>query len=224
MNQIETKLTCQSAPKTFTDALAQGKSKTHKVTIAAKSRSAQLALSWTSPLDKFKISGLKIVRHGKVVAPAVARRKLKVKVRDGHDLRGRQGLAPGQGQAALQGQGDEDRLRPAEGDADDPGEPEPPPVSGSAHQHDHAGEHQQHAEELRHRERLAEDRQRGDHRHDGIHRHHRHRDDGIGVLQCHERADQARGGEGAGDCRPADARANPNDTTPVAITVMASTE
>ncbi len=83
MNQIETKLTCQSAPKTFSDSLAQGKSKAHKVAISSKSRSAQLALSWTSPLDRFTISGLKIVRHGKVVARASRARKLKVKVRTG---------------------------------------------------------------------------------------------------------------------------------------------
>ena len=83
MNQIETKLTCQSAPRTFTDALAQGKSKAHKVNIAARSRSAQLALSWSSPLDRFTISGLKIVRHGKVVARASRTRKLKVTVRTG---------------------------------------------------------------------------------------------------------------------------------------------
>src|SRR4051794_12848728 len=83
MNQIETKLTCQSAPKTFTDALAQGKSKAHKVKITSRSRSAQLALSWTSPLDRFTVSGLKIVRHGKVVARASRARKLKLKVRTG---------------------------------------------------------------------------------------------------------------------------------------------
>jgi hypothetical protein len=85
MNQIETKLTCQSAPKTFSDALAQGKSKSHKVTIAGRTKSAQLALSWTSPLDRFRISGLKVVRHGRVVArPARKRiRKLKVNVRTG---------------------------------------------------------------------------------------------------------------------------------------------
>jgi von Willebrand factor type A domain len=83
MDQIETTLTCQSAPKSFSDSLAQGKSKSHAVTIAGKSRSAQLALSWTSPLDKFTISGLKIVRHGKVVARSAKARKLKVKVRTG---------------------------------------------------------------------------------------------------------------------------------------------
>jgi hypothetical protein len=85
MNQIETTLTCQSAPKTFNDSLAQGKSKTHKVKLAATSKSAQLALSWTSPLDRFTISGLKVVRQGKVVAKASRKkaRKLKVTVRTG---------------------------------------------------------------------------------------------------------------------------------------------
>jgi hypothetical protein len=83
MNQIETQLTCQTPPKTFTDSLAQGKGKSHKVAIAGTSRSVQLALSWTSPLDRFKISGLKIVRKGKAVATAAAKRKLKVTVKTG---------------------------------------------------------------------------------------------------------------------------------------------
>src|SRR4051794_13075415 len=54
MNQIETGLTCQSAPKTFTDDLKPGKSKQHAVTIDGQSNSAQIALTWTSPLDTFK--------------------------------------------------------------------------------------------------------------------------------------------------------------------------
>jgi hypothetical protein len=83
MNDIETTLTCQSAPATFSDTLAQGKAKTHAVTIGAKSRSAQLTLSWTSPLDHFKISSVRIVRHGKPVAKAAKVRKLKVTVRSG---------------------------------------------------------------------------------------------------------------------------------------------
>jgi hypothetical protein len=83
LNEIETTLTCQSAPKTFSDALAQGGTKSHSVTIARTSRSAQLALSWTSPLDRFKISGLKIVRHGRVVARAARKHRLTVKVRTG---------------------------------------------------------------------------------------------------------------------------------------------
>jgi von Willebrand factor type A domain len=83
MNEIETTLTCQSAPKTFSDTLAQGKSKTHNVALTKKAKSAQVAISWASPLDHFKITGLKIVRGGKVVAKAAAKRKLKVTVREG---------------------------------------------------------------------------------------------------------------------------------------------
>lgn len=79
MNEIETQLTCQSAPKTFTDNLKPGKSKQHTVAISKRSNSAQLALTWTSPLDKFKITGLKIVQGGHVVA-AKGVRHLKVKV------------------------------------------------------------------------------------------------------------------------------------------------
>jgi hypothetical protein len=86
MNEIETTLSCQTPPKTFNDTLSQGKSKAHSVKISSKSKSAQLALSWTSPLDKFTISGIKVVRSGKVVAKAAKHKKpkkLKVKVKTG---------------------------------------------------------------------------------------------------------------------------------------------
>ena len=83
MNEIETTLTCQTVPRTFSDTLAQGKSKPHSVNIGAKSRSAQLTLTWASPLDSFKLSGLKIVRSGKVVARASRVKHLKVKTTRG---------------------------------------------------------------------------------------------------------------------------------------------
>jgi hypothetical protein len=87
MNEIETTLSCQTPPKTFNDTLSQGKSKTHTVKIGSKSKSAQLALSWTSPLDKFTISGIKVVRKGKVVAKSAKKhkkpKKLKVTVKTG---------------------------------------------------------------------------------------------------------------------------------------------
>jgi hypothetical protein len=83
MNEIETTLTCQSAPKTFTDTLAQGKSKVHSVPLTRKAKSAQIAISWASPLDKFKISGLRVIRGGKVVARTAKVRKLKIKVSHG---------------------------------------------------------------------------------------------------------------------------------------------
>jgi hypothetical protein len=83
MNEIETTLTCQSPPKTFTDNLAQGKSKAHNVPLTKKAKAAQVAISWSSPLDQFKISGLRIIRGGKVVAKSAKVRKLKVKVNKG---------------------------------------------------------------------------------------------------------------------------------------------
>jgi hypothetical protein len=83
MNQIETILTCQTPPKTFNDSLAQGKSRTHVVTLGKKAKAAQIALSWPSPLDRFKITNVRIVRGGKVVARAAKVRKLKVKVHKG---------------------------------------------------------------------------------------------------------------------------------------------
>lgn len=82
MNDIQTKLTCQSASKTFTDNIKQGKSKTHSVKIDKKSKSAQLTLTWTSALDSFKIKDLKIVQHGDVVASRGVHH-LKVKIKKG---------------------------------------------------------------------------------------------------------------------------------------------
>jgi hypothetical protein len=78
MNSIEAALTCQTPPQSFTDQLAQGKAKTHSVSIGANTKSLQVALTWPSPLDAFSISGLKLVNHGRTIAVG-ARRKLKVK-------------------------------------------------------------------------------------------------------------------------------------------------
>jgi hypothetical protein len=83
MNQIEAIVTCQSAPRTFNDNLAQGKSRAHTVALSRRARSAQLALTWTSPLDRFKVTNVRIVRGKKVVARAARVHKLKVKVSKG---------------------------------------------------------------------------------------------------------------------------------------------
>ena len=82
MNEIETQLTCQSAPKTFTDNMKPGKSKQHTVAISRKSKTAQLALTWSSPLDSFKIKDLKIIQGGHVVA-ARGVHHLKIKITKG---------------------------------------------------------------------------------------------------------------------------------------------
>jgi hypothetical protein len=83
MNEIETRLSCQSPPKRFNDTLAQGKAKTHQVPLTRKAKSAQIALSWPSPLDRFTIKGVRIVRGGKLVAKTAKVGKLKVKVHKG---------------------------------------------------------------------------------------------------------------------------------------------
>jgi hypothetical protein len=81
MSRIETVLSCQTAPRQFTDELAAGQSKPHSVSIGASTKAVQIILSWTSPLDKFRLSGLRLI--GKAGPIAVAPRlkkpgKLKV--------------------------------------------------------------------------------------------------------------------------------------------------
>jgi hypothetical protein len=84
VNEVGTKLTCQTPPSSFRDSFSKaGASKSHSVAIGAKTRSAQLTLSWTSPLDAFTISGLHIVRKGKTVAVSSKTHKLKVLTRQG---------------------------------------------------------------------------------------------------------------------------------------------
>jgi hypothetical protein len=70
MNTIEAALTCQTPPRQFTDQLGQGQSKTHSVAIGAASKAVQITLTWTSPLDKFKLSGLKLSNKGHLLAIA----------------------------------------------------------------------------------------------------------------------------------------------------------
>ena len=79
MNQVGAAITCQTLPQTFTDKLAQGQGKAHSVSISARAKSAHIAATWASPLDKFTITGLRIVSHGKTIATG-ARKVSKLKV------------------------------------------------------------------------------------------------------------------------------------------------
>jgi hypothetical protein len=84
VNQIGVALTCQTPPTAFKDAFAKvGQLKSHAVALAAGARSAQLTLSWASPLDAFTISNLRIVRHGQTVAVSARKHKLRVTTRKG---------------------------------------------------------------------------------------------------------------------------------------------
>lgn len=79
MNGIGAALTCQTPPRQFTDTLSNGQSKPHSVTIGAATKTVQITLTWASPLDKFKLTGLRLVgRNGVVAVASRAPAKLKV--------------------------------------------------------------------------------------------------------------------------------------------------
>jgi len=81
MNSVGAALTCQTPPRQFIDTLAQGQSKSHSATVGAATKTVQITLTWTSPLDKFKLSGLRLVGNNGVLAVASRSRppgKLKV--------------------------------------------------------------------------------------------------------------------------------------------------
>jgi hypothetical protein len=79
MNSIGAALTCQTPPRSFVDTLSSGQSKVHKVTIGAATKSIQITLTWASPLDKFKLSGLALIGKQGVLAVA-SRKPAKLKV------------------------------------------------------------------------------------------------------------------------------------------------
>jgi hypothetical protein len=85
MNSIGAELTCGTPPRTFTDKLAQGKSATHVVTIGAGTKTIQIALTWASPLDRFKLTGISLLQNGKPIAvagrPGKARKPRKLRVK-----------------------------------------------------------------------------------------------------------------------------------------------
>lgn len=81
LNSVGAALTCQTPPQQFVDKLKQGQSKSHSVTIGAATKSVQIALSWVSPLDLFKISGIKLVSGNKTLAVASrAKKPSKLKI------------------------------------------------------------------------------------------------------------------------------------------------
>jgi len=70
MNTIEAALTCQTPPRQFTDLLFKGQSKVHSVAIGAATKTIQITLTWTNPLDKFKLTGMKLTNKGHLLAVA----------------------------------------------------------------------------------------------------------------------------------------------------------
>jgi hypothetical protein len=80
VNNIGAALTCQTPPRQFTDELSQGQSKTHSITIGAKTHSLRVTLTWAHPGDSFKLAGLRIKLHGKIVAASRPKPAAKIKV------------------------------------------------------------------------------------------------------------------------------------------------
>ena len=85
VNAIGAELTCTTPPRKFTDELTQGQSKTHTVTIGPKTHVLRVTLTWAEPGDNFKLTGLRIKSHGRIVAAARPQKlpkpkKLKVTV------------------------------------------------------------------------------------------------------------------------------------------------
>ena len=81
MNSIGAALTCQTPPRQFTDMLGKGQSKLHSITVGAATKTIQITLTWASPMDKFKLSGLRLVGKNGLIAVASRHRppgKLKV--------------------------------------------------------------------------------------------------------------------------------------------------
>ena len=81
MNNIGAALTCQTPPRTFTDKLTEGKSKLHGITVGASTKTLQIALTWSSPADKFKIGQLKLLVNHKVVAAGRPQPVAKLKIK-----------------------------------------------------------------------------------------------------------------------------------------------
>jgi len=80
VNSIGAALTCQTPPRAFTDELSQGQSKTHSITVGAKTKTLRVTLTWAHPGDNFKLTGLRIKSHGKIVAASRPKPATKIKV------------------------------------------------------------------------------------------------------------------------------------------------
>ncbi|HSR94212.1 MAG TPA: vWA domain-containing protein [Solirubrobacterales bacterium] len=79
MNSIGAALTCQTPPQQFVDTLGKGQSKLHSIVVGAKTKTLQITLTWASPLDKFKLSGLRLIgKNGLVAVASRSVGKLKV--------------------------------------------------------------------------------------------------------------------------------------------------
>jgi von Willebrand factor type A domain len=82
-NSISTLVNCQSPPTTFRDAFTRvGQSKKHSLVLGRRTRSVQFTLSWANADDRFDVTGLRILRNGRLVRTSRVRR-LRIRRRRG---------------------------------------------------------------------------------------------------------------------------------------------
>lgn len=79
VNKVDARLNCQTVAKTFTDSFTKvGQTKSKKVSIGSTAKSIDLTLTWSSPLDSFTVSGLKLKpKRGATIS--IAKKRLKIK-------------------------------------------------------------------------------------------------------------------------------------------------
>jgi hypothetical protein len=81
INSIGAALTCQTPPRLFSDELGKGQKKLHSVVIGAATKSIQITLTWANPLDKFKLSGLRLTGPKGLIAVASRPKKKPAKLK-----------------------------------------------------------------------------------------------------------------------------------------------
>jgi hypothetical protein len=79
VNKVDAALNCQAVAKTFTDTFTKvGQTKSKVVSIGSNTTSADLTLTWASPLDVFSITGISLKpAHGPAIT--IAKKHLKIK-------------------------------------------------------------------------------------------------------------------------------------------------
>jgi hypothetical protein len=72
VNEINAIFDCQQAPLKFTDTFTrQGQARPHSTAILKGTRTVELTTTWSDPTNKFVLTGLRVVRGGKVVGRSI---------------------------------------------------------------------------------------------------------------------------------------------------------
>lgn len=78
VNAIGLAITCEAPPVSFTDEIVPGTIKSHAVPVQGAANTVQIALTWTSPLDAFTVTDLRLVAGGRTIGPGGRGLTLKI--------------------------------------------------------------------------------------------------------------------------------------------------